>query len=69
MHEAMKYHEMALDKAADANKKGVTWEISKQLVRVYKNIAEERQNKEDFDQALQYYEKCLESCEEAKECD
>lgn len=69
MDMAMKYHEKALERAADANKKGVIREISKQLVRVYKNIAEERQEKEDFDQALQFYEKCLESCEEAKEYD
>jgi len=41
MEQAMRYHEMALDRAADANKKGVTREISKQLVRVYRNIAEE----------------------------
>ncbi len=42
MDMAMKYHEMALERAADANKKGVIREISKQLVRVYKNIAQER---------------------------
>ena len=41
IQQAMKYHEMALERAIDGNLSSVIREISIHLVRVYKNIAKE----------------------------
>ena len=65
--QAMKYHEMALEKAINLSPKDIAKSISKELVNIYSNIAAEYKEKEDFDHALEYYEKCLDACNQAND--
>jgi hypothetical protein len=45
----MKYHEKALERATEGDLASVIREISTHLVRVYKNIAKDCQEREDYD--------------------
>lgn len=66
--QSMKYLEIAYEKAIDANTHSSESQqkaISKDLVKVYEEIAKEYESKRLFEQSLEYYEKCLESCKKA----
>jgi len=63
--ESMRYHETALEKAIDGNLPDIIRKISKELVRVYNNIAKSYETKNDFDKSLEYFEKCLDACKKA----
>ena len=55
----------ALEKAIDGNLPDIIRKISKELVRVYNNIAKSYETKHDFDKSLEYFEKCLDACKKA----
>ena len=55
--ESMRYHETALEKAIDGNLPNIIKDISQELVRVYKNIAKNYEQKHEFDKSLEYFEK------------
>ena len=57
--EAMQHLETALEKAKNGEKFEVERVISKDLVRVYQQIAKEYLDMNEFDMSLQFYEKCL----------
>ena len=63
--ESMRYHEIALEKAIDGNLPDIITKISKELVRVYNNIAKSYEQKHDFTRSLEYFEKCLDACKKA----
>lgn len=63
--ESMRYHETALEKAIDGNLPNIIKDISQELVRVYKNIAKNYEQKNDFNRSLEYFEKCLDACKKA----
>jgi len=65
--ESMKYHETALEKAIDGNLRDIINKISKELIRVYNNIAKEYEKKHDFTRSLEYFEKCLDACKKAED--
>lgn len=58
-HFSMENLETALEKATDGNLARLEKEISKELVRVYQKIAISFQEQNEFDKALQFFEKCL----------
>ena len=57
--EAMNHLETALEKAIDGSLTKIEREISKELVRVYQNIAIEFQDREEYGKSLEFFEKCL----------
>ncbi len=65
--EAMNHLETALEKSIDAAKPKIEKEISSDLVRVYQIIAIDFQERDEFDRALEYFEKCLEASKRAND--
>ena len=57
--QAMKKLELSLQKATEGQLDHITAEISRDLVRVYQQIAMEHLEVEQFDESLAYFEKCL----------
>lgn len=55
--ESMRYHETALERAIDGNLPDIIRQVSKELVRVYNNIAKSYETKHDFNSSLEYFEK------------
>lgn len=69
MSNAKDYLEQALNKAIEAqDQKGIN-KVSKELMRIYDEIASEYQQQNDFETALSYYEKCLSTTKNAKDLD
>ena len=67
--EAQTNLERARDKAVIAEDPRITKDISRDLVRVYQIIALDFQEKNDYDLSLKYFEKCLESSQQAENKD
>lgn len=65
--EAMQHLETALEKASNGELVDATREISKDLVRVYQQIANEYLEMNDFELSLQFFEKCLDVSRKAKD--
>ena len=61
----MKYHETALAKALEGSHTILAKEIAGELVRVYKKIARDFRHENDFERAMEFYEKCLDACKRA----
>ena len=60
--------ETALEKAISATTlTKLEKEISKQLVRVYQKIAVQFVEQNDFDKALQFFQKCLDASQRAED--
>ena len=66
---AMQHLETALDKANSGELFDVARVISKDLVRVYQLIANEYLEQSDFEMSLQFFEKCLQVAQSAKDKD
>lgn len=67
--EAMNYLETALEKSIDASLTKIERDISKELVRVYQNIAIEFQEREEFAKSLEFFDKCLDVSKRANDKD
>lgn len=67
--EAMNYLETALEKSIDGSLNKIEKEISKELVRVYQNIANDFREREEFDKSLEYFERCLAAAKRAEDKD
>ena len=65
--EAMHFHERAQEKALEHDNKEIVRSISKELVNIYNKIAQEYLDKEDYEHALEFYEKCLGQCDKAED--
>ena len=65
--EAMNNLETALEKAIDGSLTKIERDISKELVRVYQNIAIEFQDREEFGKSLEFFEKCLDVSKRAND--
>ena len=63
----MEHLQTALEKAEEGQLQAIQKEISKNLVRVYQQIAVEYQEKGEFDNALQFFEKCLDVSQRAND--
>lgn len=57
----------ALGKAEDGNHVKLEKEICKELVRVYQTIALQKQEQNDFQKALEFFEKCLDASQRAED--
>ncbi len=64
---SMKYHETALAKAIEGSHAILAKEIAGELVRVYKKIARDFRKENDFEHAMEFYEKCLDACKRASD--
>lgn len=65
--EAMHHLETALEKASSGDLTEATREISRDLVRVYQQIANEYLEMSEFELSLQFFEKCLEVSRKAED--
>jgi len=67
--DAMNNLETALEKANSGELVDIARDISKDLVRVYKHIAIDYLEKNQFDMSLQFFEKCLNVAQRAQNKD